>query len=177
MLHNWRAAVRWSLSIAALVPTYGFADCGNITKQLLGVEIGGPRNYMTVLPSGILLKNEVKQEWKTSGIDTAVGKSSELRQLDMQAKIHWHEDRVALVLVFIQGAASDVSAAREKVLALSGIREFYPQPSDEFLRCGDGLMARVNKISQAGGPQGPVPLLVLLIEHPKLKKEMLNSQR
>jgi hypothetical protein len=175
MLRNWRSTICWSLSTAALLPAFGYADCGDITKKLLGVEIGGPRTYVKGLPTGISLKNQLKQEWPTGGVDTASGKSSELRQLEMQAKIHWHENRVALVLVFIQGPGTDVAAARERVLAISGVKEFYPPPSEEFLRCGDGLMARVNKIGETGGPNGPVPLLVLLIEHPQLKKAMLAA--
>src|SRR5688572_25451718 len=178
MINSSRAAIRWFLTVAALFPALGSADCGNITRQLLGVETGGPRTYLTTnLPVGISLYSE-KLEWLTGGADALTSKSSELRQLNLTAEIYWHENRVAWVTIIVQGGAgSDIASARQNVIAISGITEFLPPPANEYLRCGDGLMAKVG-ISQRSGPNNSViPLLVVLIEHPKLKKELITSSQ
>lgn len=168
----------WFLIVAALVPSLAFADCGEITRRLFGIEIGGPRTYLTNLPAGISLYPD-KREWLTAGIDAVTGKSHELNQLSLQAQIHWHENRVVAVLATIRGASdSDIASARDIVITMSGT-EFRPNtvPPNQFLHCGDGLRTQLVTSQIVRSKESVTPLLIVSVEHSKLKDEMQNSLR
>lgn len=162
--------------LASLAASLAYGDCGDVTKGLLGIEIGGPRAYLTSLPEGLELF-PYKQEWLTGGVDTISGKTAQFDIL--QAKVSWHENRVALVLVTIQGTTTaEIDSAQAAILKRAGV-DFLPDtiPAKTYLRCGDGLRAQLTRSQIVRSRESVIPLLIAIVENSALKSALLQASR
>jgi hypothetical protein len=159
------AAIAWFACAPAL------ADCGDLTKTLFGVEVRGQRNYLGNLPPG-LVHFDFTRGSLTEGVDVVFGESQGMKFADI--KIFWHEQRVVSVIAIAPRPAT--SAFQDDLAAISrivGADFVYNDREDNYRwRCSDGLyvMARDSKVVRSAGD---VPLSVLLVEDPKLKREMM----
>ena len=162
------------VTLAHVAPS--FADCGDMAKRLLGIEMGGQRSYLTQLPSGLSL-TPVKQDWKSSGIDVLTGNSHKIQFA--QISVYWHKDRIASVIARAQApTASNLDEALQTVSSLASLQFTHDARSDAYqLPCKDHLSVRARKgeIGRAGGKAG-IPVLMLSIDHP-LKVEMEKDLR
>ena len=166
----------WFVMLLVLASSFAFADCGDITKGLFGIEIGGPRTYLNSLPAGLSL-SPIKQESLTSGVDSISGKRQPIDL--MQAQIIWHENRVIWVMAIIRGVSeAEIEDIRSTIIRMSGT-DILPKtvPPNQFLRCGDGLQVHIVKSQVFSSRDSPTPLLVLDARHSKLKSEMESSIR
>ena len=164
--------------IAAILPCNAFADCGDITRRLFGFEVGGPRTYLSTLAPGISLQG--KQEWLAGGVDRFSGRSQHVNNLSFQGQIHWHENRVAIVLATIQGGSTaDIDSARGLLIAMSGtqVRPNAATFPIEALQCSDGLRAQLTRSQIVGSADSATPVLLLAVEDPRLKSEMQSALR
>ncbi len=152
--------------LLACLPLKALADCGNLSRQLLNVTVGGTRDYLTSLPQGLQVTSQHGSD--DGGSDQIQGKSSGLTIRG--AMVYRHEHRVYLVQTIISGAdEEDIERILKKVLAIAGT-DFDPNPklvpSGQYLRCTDGLSARVVRTQQV--LTRTIPLLVVHLEHPRL---------
>ncbi len=149
------------------MPLNALADCGNLTRQLLNVTLGGTRDYLTNLPDGLRVTSQHGSD--ESGVDQIQGKSSGLTIRG--SMIYRHQNRIYLVQTIISGAdAIEIEEALKKVLSIAGTG-FDPNPRlvppGEQLHCNDGLHARIVRTQQI--LSRTIPLLVVHVEHPKLR--------
>ena len=152
------------------------ADCGDMAKSLLGVELGGQRSYLTHLPAGLSL-SPVKQDWKSSGIDVLTGNSHKIQFA--QISVYWHKDRPASVIARVHGATtSSLDEALETISSLASLQFTHDARPDVYqLPCKDHLLVRARKGEIGRGAAKPViPILMLSIDHP-LKVEMERDLR
>ncbi|HEY5900762.1 MAG TPA: hypothetical protein VIV54_24570 [Burkholderiales bacterium] len=151
------------------------ADCGDITKRLLNIEVGGSRSYLGNLPSSV--KMSFQHNFGDNGMDMMYGA---VMALDVNsAAAYWYNDRVYMVLATIYGKdAGDIERALRTVLSIADT-DFDPNPrlvpQGEYLRCKDGLTAKVVKgqIFQSR----TIPILVVGIEHSKMKLRFECAQK
>lgn len=160
---------------ALLVSSSVLADCGDITKRLLNIEVGGPRSYLGNLASG--MRMSFQHNFGDNGVDMMSGT---VRALDVNsASADWYKDRVYMVLARIHGKDdADIERALRTVLSIAET-DFDPNPrlvpQGEYLRCKDGLTARVVKgqVFQSR----TIPILVVGIEHSKMKLRFECAQK
>ena len=142
------------------------ADCGDMTKRLFGVELGGSRDYVRQPPSGLSL-SPMKQDWQFAGIDTLSGTSHKIEFA--QISVYWHKDRPVSVLARAQGATSAaLDEALQTISRLASLQFTHDPRSDLFrLPCKDQLFVQVNKTKIVRGGSNPdIPVLILSIDHP-----------
>ncbi|HWI15935.1 MAG TPA: hypothetical protein VNT02_16835, partial [Burkholderiales bacterium] len=96
------------------------------------------------------------------------GKSSGL--IIRAATVYRHDHRVFLVQVSISGTdEAEIDKILKKMLTIAGTdfdQNSSLVPSGEYLRCADGLSARIVRTQQV--LSRTIPLLVVHVEHPKL---------
>ena len=164
-----------ALLLAAIAySSASIADCGNITKQLFGVDVGGPRLYRERLPQGLSLFPQ-RVETLNSGIDGIVGKS---RMVDIkQAQVYWHQERVTMVMAHVQFATPEErDAALNSYAALSGKEPVRNERTGSIgFKCGDGLTVTLGKSQQVWSKEKTVPMVMVLVEHPQLKADMFSQ--
>jgi len=160
------------LGFAAILLTLSanaFADCGDLPKRLLNIDIGGPRGYLGNVPNGV--KISFQHNFGDNGMDVMAGS---VMGLDINgASAYWHNDRVYMVQARIHGKdASDIERALSTLLSIAKT-DFNPDPrlvpKGEYLRCADGLTARILRSQIVRSQSNQIPILVMTVEHPKLK--------
>lgn len=147
------------------------ADCGDMAKQLLGVELGGSRAYLRQPPTG-LSPSPMKHDWKVAGIDMLTGTSHKIEF--RQISVYWHKDRAVSVAATAQGATpAALDEALQTISRLASLQFTHDARSDSFrLPCKDQLFVQASKTKIVRGGGNPdIPVLTLLIDHP-LKREM-----
>jgi hypothetical protein len=157
------AAFLVSLSANAL------ADCGDLTKRLLNIDVGGHRGYLGRLPNG--LKLSFQHDFGDNGMDLMGGAVLGLNING--ASVYWHNDRVYMVQALIHGKDDkDIQSALSTLLSIANT-DFNPDPrlvpKGEYLRCTDGLTARILRSQIVRSQSNQVPILVMTVEHPKMK--------
>jgi len=157
------AVVVLSLSSNAL------AGCGDLSKRLLNVEIGGARNYLGNLPNG--MKMSFQHNFGDNGMDMMTGEGMGLAI--SSASAYWHNDRVYMVLARIHGKDDgDIEKALSKLLSIANT-DFDPNPrfvpKGEYLHCSDGLTARISRSQIVGAQSKRTSILTVSVEHSKMK--------
>jgi len=146
-----------------------WADCGDLTRRLLNVDVGGVRNYLGNLPSG--LKMSFQHNFGDNGMDMMAGAGMGLEV--GSASAYWHNDRVYMVLARIHGKDDgDIEKALSTLLSVANT-DFDPSPrfipKGEYLRCSDGLTARISRSQIVGAQSKRTPILIMSVEHSKMK--------
>lgn len=151
------------------VSSHALADCGHLTKRLLNIDVGGPRRYLDNLPSGV--KFSFQHNFGDNGIDMMSGS---VMALDINsASAYWYNDRVYMVLARIHGKDNrDIDQTLRRLLSIADT-DFDPNqrlvPPGEYLRCKDGLTARITRSQVVHSQTSQIPILVVSVEHSKMK--------
>lgn len=162
--------------VAAITLSQGAsADCGDLTKQLFNVEVGGTRTYVGNLPQGMRLSSE--HNFGDSGVDMIYGKVFER---EVNASVYWHEGRVYWFLAELRGTDDgDIDKTIQTLLTVAKT-EFDPNPKlvpkGEYLRCKPELVARLFR-SQVFAPAGRMPLLGMDVSNWKMKLRLECKQQ
>jgi len=161
-----------ALSLAS--PSNALADCGDLTKRLFNVEVGGARTYLTNLPSGIAIT--FQHGVADNGVDMMGGK---VNALDFQGSAYWHNDRVFMYLATIRGTSdADIENAVTTLLSVANMDfdsniKLIQKGGD--LRCNDGLSAKIERSQIVG--QSTIPILTVGVYNWKLRSRFECVQR
>ena len=164
-----KPTIAFVAALALALSSNALADCGDLTKRLLNVDVGGHRNYLGNLPSG--MKMSFQHNFGDNGMDMMTGAGM---SLDVSsASVYWHNDRVYMVLARIHGKDDgDIERALSTVLSVANT-DFDPNPrlvpKGQYLRCGDGLTAKVFRSQIIGAQSKRTPILIISVENSKLK--------
>jgi hypothetical protein len=135
------------------------------------------RDYVHNLPEGLRLSTAHGSE--SSGMDQIQGKTF---GFDIRgALVYRHEDRIYLVQTIVAGTdETGIEEALKRLLSVAGT-DFDPNPRlvppGEYLRCNDGLSTRIVRTQQVLSASRAIPLLVVHVEHPKLKLQAHCTMR
>jgi TPR repeat protein len=152
------------------------ADCGDLTKQFFGIEIGGPRRYLRTLPDGFSL-HESRMDFGRGGQDSLEGQSQGISF--QQVHVWWYEERVVAVRGRAAGkTAQDVEDALNRMKRAAS-KEFSPRtvPPEQYLNCSDGLAAQLVRAWTGDEKQPTARFLLFDVEDRKKHGEMTNGLR
>lgn len=154
-----------------VTPSKAQADCGDITRQIFNVEVGGLRTYLDNLPKGISMVGE-QAFGDGTGVDVMTGKAVGLTLRTSSAI--WRNDRVFMFSVQLQGTSEDDIENAERTflsIANTGFSTNPKSPEIKYLRCNDGLKALITRAHTTAIPGriASMPVLVLSVNETLLR--------
>lgn len=150
------------------------AACGDVSKQLFGIEIGGQRDKFDPPPGLTRYQSLPSPDLQASGIDLLRGKS---QGISFHVQVFWHQGRVTSIAAnSLPQSEESLEEAVNIIEKIAGLQFTQNQRDLNFyLNCSDGLLVLVNKGRGGFSSKNSkgIPVLGLLLEDPKLKNEMM----
>lgn len=168
-------SARLPLFLLLLAAGTAHADCARMTTQLFGVEMAGPRTYLSTPPEG--LTPFIRQSWGEGGTDSFRGSRHgiEFRALALS----WYKDRVVGAVAQIQAGADGGDEVLRTLAQLAGSEFTYWAPGERYqMSCADGASVAASKTQIYGGAgKPPAPIVMLVIQHPSSKQMQAAMQQ